>query len=114
MARLLLIILLIVVGSKVIYKDNFAVITGTISLTNGQGNTSVNYPEGYTRTNCVAISIGLDIVGTDIFSYFSTSISNSIYEVRFGPDNIIVNSKSIDGIGTTNTKQFKLVLMKIN
>lgn len=114
MVILLLIILLIVVGSKVVYKDNFAVITGTISLTNGTGNTSVNYPKGFTRTNCVAISIGMDIVGTDIFSYFSTSISNSIYEARFGPDNILINTKSVDGLGSSNTKRFKLVLMKIN
>lgn len=114
MAILLLIILLIVVGSKVIYKDNFAVITGTISLSNGHGSTSVDYPDGFTRTNCIVISVGMDIVGTDIFSYFGTTISNSIYEARLGPNNIIVGTTSVDNLGSSNIKQFKLVLMKIN
>lgn len=114
MVRLLLIILLIVLGSKVVYKDNFAVISGNIQLTNGAGSVTLEYPTGFTRENCVPISIGIDIVGTDNFSYFFNGTSNSCFEVRFGPSNLFVNAKSIDGLGTSNTKQFKLVLMKTN
>lgn len=52
MEILLLIILLIVIGSKVVYKDNFAVLSGTIK----NGNANINYPEGFNNSNCVVVS----------------------------------------------------------
>lgn len=60
MAILLLIILVIAIGSKVIYKDNFAILTGTMS----NGLVSINYPTGYNKDNCVVISTMLHRPGT--------------------------------------------------
>lgn len=58
MAILLLIILAIAIGSRVVYKDNFVILTGTI---NGSGETNsqainINYPNGLTKDNCVVIN----------------------------------------------------------
>lgn len=44
-------ILLILIGSKVIYKDDYAVITGTV---NGNG-VDIEYPKGFTKDNCVCV-----------------------------------------------------------
>lgn len=58
MAVLLLMIFVIAIGSKVVYKENFAIIKGTID---GDGSTSsqqvnVDYPKGFTKDNCVVIN----------------------------------------------------------
>lgn len=114
MVILLLIILLIAIGGKVVYNDKFALLTGNIQLSNGAGNATIEYPSGFTRENCVSISVGLDIIGTDNFSYFFNGTSNSCFEVRLGPENLFLNAKSITGSGSSNLKQYRIVLMKIN
>ena len=58
MAILLLIILVIAIGSKVVYKDNFAILTGSITGS-GEANSqaiNINYPDGFTKDNCVVIN----------------------------------------------------------
>lgn len=114
MAKLLLIILLIVVGSKVIYKDNFAILTGNIPLTNGSGQVNVNYPDGFDSSNCVVVSLGIDIYASGKFSFVGDAGSPLIYEARLADPYIVVKTNSVDNIGTTNTKQYKIVLMKTN
>ena len=91
-------------------QANIAVVTGTISLTNGAGNTSINYPSGYNSSNCVVISTGIDIrnyysFGSDSQMIFSTRLSSSTI-------NVVVTS--IDNVGTSSTKNVKVVLMKIS
>ena len=71
MAILLLIILVIAIGSKVVYKDNFAILTGTIPANTGADSYSIkeiNYPSGYTKDNCVVVA-----------SQFNNSNTNNIY-----------------------------------
>lgn len=102
------------VGSKVIYKDNFAVLTGNISLTNGSGQVNVNYPSGFDSSNCVVVSLGIDIYASGKFSFVGEAGSPLIYEARLVEPYIIVKTKSVENIGTSNTKQYRIVLMKIN
>ena len=71
MVILLLIILVIAIGSKVIYKDDFAILNGTIPANTGNNSYSqieIKYPTGYTKDNCVIIA-----------SEFNNSKSNTIY-----------------------------------
>lgn len=71
MVMLVLIILLIAIGSKVVYKDDFAILNGTIPANTGSNSYSqieINYPMGYTKENCVIIA-----------SEFNNSKSNTIY-----------------------------------
>lgn len=58
MAILLLIILVIAIGSKVVYKDNFAILTGTITGDGTETTISkdISYPKGYNNNNCVVIT----------------------------------------------------------
>lgn len=100
-------------GSSFVPKSNFAVLTGTIPLTNGSGNVNTNYPTGFNSSNCVVISIGIDIMSNNYYTFNNSSSTSSIFEVRFSSENINIRVKSIDRIGTSNTKNYKLVLMKI-
>ena len=93
-------------------KGDFAVVTGTISMSNGSGSADINYPSGFNKDNSVVISIGLDISASGIFSYMSYA-DTSLYEVRMLSSNIFVKLSSPDGIGTSSTKNFKVILMKV-
>lgn len=52
---------------EVIAGDNFVTITGGLQIVKSassnilQGNTTINFPDGFTKDNCVVISIGLDV-----------------------------------------------------
>lgn len=106
-----MIILLILIGSSVIYKDNFAILNGKITLSNGSGSTKVNYPTGFTYKNCVALAVGVDIYGEQCFSY--NIAGQMVFEARLTDTIINIKSISIDGIGSSSTKNYRLVLMKL-
>lgn len=93
-------------------QSNIAVITGNISLSNGTGDVTVNYPEGFNYSNCAVISIGIAIYGNNIYDYFSETSSPLLFNARLNQNNIIVKSNSLEGVGPSTTKQFKLVIMK--
>ena len=93
-------------------QANIAILTGTISLSNGSGNVEVNYPSGYTKDNCVVIAVGMDIF-TNTISYYSASTSH-IFEVRLKGSKISVECESLDGVGSSTTKNYKVVLMKVS
>ena len=112
MVILLLIILLIVVGNKVIYKDNFAIVTGTISLNNGSGIAYLNYPNGYNYSNCIVVAASIAIHDNSTFNFFGDDTTSSIFSVRLQASNIRLGSKSIDNVGTSSTKNCMVVLMK--
>lgn len=85
MAILLLIISVIVIGSKVVYKDDFAIIDGTITLvpngTESRGQTYINYPTGYNKDNCIIDSImtrKTDSVESVGFSYGTLAYGNNV------------------------------------
>lgn len=95
MVILLAIILLMLIGSPVIYKDNMAVITGTLKLNaNTQEkavenictytDTKINYPNGFSADNCVLISCGRQ--------------NNNNFGYAYGWDNYIDSMDSLLGI----------------
>ena len=93
-------------------QSNIAVITGNISLSNGTGDVTVNYPEGFNYSNCAVISIGIAIYGNNIYDYFSETSSPLLFTARLNQNNIVIKSNALEGVGTSTTKQFKLVIMK--
>ena len=101
-------------ASQYITNDKFAVLTGTMSLSNGSGSTTKSYPTGFTKDNCVAIAVGMDIMGNSnsIISY--TSAVGHLFEVRLTSSNISIRCSSVDGVGSSSTKNFTVVLMKIS
>ncbi len=92
-------------------QNNIAVLNGKITLTNGSGTATTNYPTGFTYNNCVVIAVGIDIYGEGYFSY--NIAGQMVFEGRLGDDVITVKSISIDGIGSSSTKNYRLVLMKL-
>lgn len=125
----LLIILAIVLGSKVVYKDNFAILTGTIT---GNGTDSpsdtINYPEGFSKDNCVVLTANMQRTPQQSKSYGSvydgsSSISGSIpLRVSLSSDNILIEYRIINlregGVTITTTPAsvshtYTIVLMKI-
>ena len=93
-------------------QSNIAVITGNISLSNGTGDVTVNYPKGFNYSNCAVISIGIAIYGNNIYDYFSETSSPLLFTARLNQNNIVIKSNALEGVGTSTTKQFKLVIMK--
>lgn len=97
-------------GSAFINSNKIATITGTISLTNGTGSTNLNYPEGFNSSNCIPLTVGLTIVTP--YSYFSHS--NMVFSVRLTSSNVVVDCNAVDNVGSTATKNVKVVLLKIS
>lgn len=96
------------------YKINgdFAIITGTITLTNGSGLLTLNYPEGFTASNCVPIATGIDIMAAGYYSY--NTASGMVFETRLAANNIHVDCNPLEGVGPSSTKNVKVVLMKVS
>lgn len=129
MAILLLIILVIAIGSKVVYKDNFAVLTGSIT---GDGTQSpsveISYPDGFNRDNCVILTANLQRTANsnkgygavyDSASYVTGSIplkvvvddSGILLEIR----NILLgdgDKVTIPEMSTTVEYNYTIILMK--
>lgn len=130
-------ILLIVVGSSVIYKDNIAVITGktTVGYTAGDTGYSIsellNYPSGFNRDNCIVLAFGTRRSGTSDYGYSYGNLSDKGYS---GANLVTAIGKAVtlknsdinitmhynffeDGSATSNSSSFdidyKIVLIKI-
>lgn len=113
MVILLLITLIIVIGKAYVNENKFGVVTGNVTLENGAGLARVDYPEGFTKDNCVVISAGCQYASTGVIGFgfvqstFGTGATLSGNKIAF-----VANS--IDEIGPSGTYPFKVVLMKIN
>ena len=46
---------------------NVAIVTGTIEVTNGNGNKAFAYPSGFTQDNCVIVSLMIKPAGIPIW-----------------------------------------------
>lgn len=126
MVILLLIILLIAIGSKVIYKDDYIVLTGTITA--NTGSITIDYPENITKDNCVVISMMLKRsqgttwgTGTvfDTSGYMAGSMPAA---VKLASDKIYVDIRNVNISSADNSVMatvpagdynYKLILMKI-
>lgn len=100
-------------GSAFVPQSKFAIVTGTISLNDGSGNTFADYPSGFNRNNCVPISIGV-ITSTDgSYAFFGEGfLYNLKFSAKLMDANINVESSSIDDYGPSGSKNFIIVLMK--
>lgn len=113
---------------KIINSGDFAVLTGTIttpaknaeSLT---GSVEVNYPIGFTRDNCVVISLMLHNQKKNYKDYWSiSSLANDSMIMLYGnngsatlkPNKIRVYTNKLSSALESETFNYKLVLMKIN
>lgn len=125
MARLLLIILLIVVGSKVIYKDNFAILEGTLTTPESGSETlsvqrDVNYPNDFNADNCVVISYLAkrnDDFGWATYTPKDAAgylIGSAGLRVLLKSNNITIAKDKSDSSEPSTTVNYKIILMKIN
>ena len=68
-------------GSAFVPQSKFAIVTGTISLSNGEGGNFIDYPNGFNQNNCVAISVGINVSNDGSYSYFTDYIFNLILKI---------------------------------
>lgn len=120
MVILLLIILVIVIGKSYVNEGKFAVVTGSLTVNaSSEGNTSINYPSGFSASNSVVISVGLMVGEPSGYNYSGfyrnsgDSFANAFYRrVNLKSDGIKL---MIDNPNDASlTAQYKIVLMKIN
>ena len=118
MAILLLTILVILIGAKAIYKDRFAVLTGTV-VTNPTGGTSstaqggtvnLDLPDGFTTDNCVVVSMGYD---GDHYNYGATGWSLEVL-INDSLKKVSVEAYLGNSLGSTYNLPVKIVLMRID
>lgn len=132
-----MIILLIIVGSKVVYNDRFVTIIGKATLTaNTQEkatnnkctftNIKIDYPDGFTAENCVLISYSRQHNSNTGYSYgwdnYLESMDNliGVIPVRitfFGNSTTEYSNKIRLQLGNLSTSEadisFKITLMKL-
>lgn len=118
-------ILLIVIGNKVVYKNDYVVLTGKIDAK--ATSKSIEYPTGFNSNNCVVVSYMFNNslknsygIGSvfDTSSYLNGNFASS---VTLSDNNIIIKAKLIslsseqypivDDIAVD--VNYKIVLMKI-
>lgn len=131
MVILFLIILVIVIGAKVVYKDNYAVLTGDIQLVQNSdsdlsGTVTINYPEGFNSTNCVPIAIG--VTGSlssstykDNYTFGYLDDTSASYvdgairrKLTLLSKNMSLKASFMMSGPSSQTRKYKIVLMKIN
>ena len=132
---LLLIISIIVIGSKVVFKDNFVVIEGTITLEPNlaenismspvkfkQTSFSINYPTGFNKGNCVVISKAFGFPRQQGLNYVEgwNNYPNNV-DAYLGvlPHDVMLGDNAIQiSLGNYMTSEmqysYKIVLMKIS
>lgn len=94
-------------------QSNIAVLTGNVTLTNGTGSTNVNYPSGFTKSNCILISSGCQYnsAGWWLFGNGQGILSGA----RMTDSTVTFNVSTVEnGVGPSGTYPFKIVLMKIS
>ena len=90
--------------------NNYYVIEDTITIENGSGSVTINYPNGYNVNNCVPIAMGLKI--GDVYS-FGYPASSYVLNTRLNATNIRLNATSLIEVTGTYTYNCKIVLMKV-
>lgn len=101
--------------SNVYVKGDFAVITGTIEITNGVGIATFDYPTGYDMNNCVPIS-GITKYSNSLDRYASGCVQSSFVTGMYLQSNRLafVTYPFENGVGPTGSYDCKVTLMKIS
>lgn len=93
---------------------NIAIVEGNISLTNGDGSVTANYPSGYNGSNCIVLSVSCGRMSSNNPVEFYTLASSSALGVYLLADNIKLQATSLFGSGPSNSVKYKIVLLKIS
>lgn len=95
-------------------KGDFAVLTGDITLESTGGSANVNYPEGFTKDNCVIIACGI-IYNSGGYRAFGTVQASVSTGARLNTNSITVGCYPVQSNtgSPTGTFNYKLVLMKV-
>lgn len=111
-------------SNNVYIKDDYAILTGTVTLVDGTVTTTISYPTGFTNANSVVLTIGMQSTSTSStnrynYGYGNTSIyySNGLINRRIslGDSEITFQVSNSTQSGTGNASyNYKIVLMKIN
>lgn len=100
------------IGAK--SSSHFAVVTGTVNLSNGAGSSKVSYPSGFTKDNCVPISIGVNgLIASGVYDYFQCG-SSYTFGARFLDDGINLSCGAIVSSSKSGSYTIKCVLMRIS
>ena len=92
---------------------NIVVLTGTINVTKGSGNVTVNYPNGYNNTNCIVLYAGVaQGTSTSVVLLSGVSGDRTVGTILF-TSNIRLYTDSLEDVGPTGNLAYKIVLMKI-
>lgn len=108
-------------------KENMKIIEGSISLTAGTeaspsiSDTTINFPEGYTKDNCICVAIGKKYYAERGYSY--GRVSTTSVAILTGMTDVGVQlgtstdatkiSIRANNITTARTLYYKIILMKI-
>lgn len=127
MAMLLVTTLKTPTGSKVIYHDDIAVVTGTKSIDGNTGssdytqtNWHIDYPTGYNRNNCIVISFFVTISNsTNSGAYGQSPYASSNYVLGTVPRGVSFKDDDMNVFccnpnPNAQSISYKIVLLKIS
>lgn len=99
-------------GSAFVPQSKFAIVTGKINFSNGAGAVFLDYPNGFSYSNCVAISVGVDASNNGLYSYFYDYIFNLVFQAQLTAPYINVTVQPLSGSGPDGNRNCIVVLMK--
>ena len=95
--------------------NRFAVLTGRITITNGNGSANFDYPEGFNQNNCVPVAGGTKYSSNLNRIVFGSGQSTFYTGVYLNSSNIEFNVDPYEiGVGPSGTFDCKIVLMRID
>ena len=100
------------IGNIFVTKTNLGIASGTINLTNGDGNSEISYPSGFDISNCVVLSVGMGRITGQNPTEFNLLSSRSVLGASLYDSYIKVNAISPSGEGTSGTVKCQVILMK--
>lgn len=113
-------------------QANIVTLTGNVSVTAssentfsdtgkwGKGQAVINYPSGFSSSNCVVISIGIKASTSSIGYNFGSSAKHMLdIQANAFPTNVVLNSDKIllnvkNPITSATTLSYKVILMKVS
>ena len=108
-------------SSSIFPSDKYTILSGDLTMTDGEGTTTISYPTGYTKNNTFILSVMTGNATNPSISYSYGTIpdisgvaTGAIYKrVSLGTDNIIlgVYNHTASGSGTIN---YKILLVRID
>ena len=99
-------------GSAFVPQSKFAIVTGKINFNDGAGGVFLDYPNGFSYSNCVAISVGVDASNNGLYSYFYDYIFNLVFQAQLTAPYINVTVQPLSSSGPDGSRNCIVVLMK--